>query len=137
MVLGVTLEYATPSPPEDHRLLRFITSVLILYPFALAAVFYGHWLAVTLVLGHPPRPMFDDTRYPGQPLVWTLLGFMILGAFPVASASLALNLVVVSIDHRVRALRCAIRLGLTIIPWLALLALAEWDPGSAWEWLFD
>jgi hypothetical protein len=129
-----TLNYSRFGGTTGNRLIRTAHVIAFIYPFLLAAAFYGAWLLAWAKLGHPPRESWDD---PAQ----TLGVFYYVSALPLLGLPVAAIVAMVSIF--VRFLQPGPRFAAFMTPcvvaalWVAAIVLLRCDPLGVGRWWMD
>ena len=120
---------------------QWLTFTTCVYPIGWVASFYLIWFTAWSVLGHVPRPSWDDPKDVG----WTVD----LAAAPFAVLTLGMGLAIVAalfacvaavgqvrMCPSLRASACRTLVSLVVV-WAGCLGFVAWDPLLVMYWLLD
>jgi hypothetical protein len=130
-----TLNYSRSA--DRHPRLRRAANLLLGTPLLAYVPLYSEWVSAWVVLGHRPRPTFDDPKY----IMHTWLTSLIIHGAGAITLPAIIAAIVVTILHcrnnRVSVNEMITRAGIFSTPFFAYFGLFFFDPGRVFEWLLD
>jgi hypothetical protein len=127
------LDYAPHAPRELW--VAFAANIGLVYPLFPLGLLYGQWFLSWYMLGHAPRPDWDDPKFiSGASWMHPVTTIALLGMFPAAGGALAFNTLHVVIN-RVRGIRLMLRIVGVPLLWLGTIALPRYHPMVLVWWL--